>query len=368
MPLMYRLRGLWKRSTGALARLWGRSPRTVVVAGLVAVAVFALSVTATMIVSSPDPDGEPKPSESIALSFAVLAGTTVTNTGPSVISGELGVSPGTAITGFPPGEVSNGSRHVADALALQAQTDLEAAYADAVGQDRPTELPSDLGGMSLVPGLYKQATALSLTGTLTLDAKDDPSATFIFQTGFTLSTAANSTIELVNGAQACNVFWRVGSSATLGPGSSFAGSILALASVSVQTGTTVSGRVLARVGQITMDTSSISRPTCDTPSTAGPFSKIPPVTAVPSAPGPTPTATEPPATNPDRTGSTTSVSTTAATTTEPVPTTEPTTTETTTTESTTETSTETSTSDPPVTSTSPEEVDPPPPVDPPVNP
>lgn len=361
MPCMDRLRGLVELLTDGLGRLWDRSPRAVVMASAVAVAVFAISVTATLIVSAPADDDPTEASPSTALSFAVLAGTTIANTGPSVISGDLGVSPGTAITGFPPGEVSNGAKHVADALALQAQSDLETAYNDAVGQERPAEVPAELGGMTLVPGSYKQATALALNGTLTLDAQDDPSAVFIFQTGFTLSTASSSTIELVNGAQACNVFWQVGSSATLGSESMFVGSILALGSVTVQTGTTVTGRVLARVGQISLDTSTVTRPSCDTPTGTGPFSKVAPPAVDSGSPTATTTTTAPNASDPPRTGSTTtSETTTAPTTTDPVTTTAPTTTETTPTEPAETTSTETSTS-------SSEPVDPPP-VDPPVEP
>ncbi len=150
-------------------------------------------------------------------SFAVLAGTTVTNTGPSVISGNLGVSPGTAVTGFPPGKVINGTQHKADAVALQAQSDLTTAYTDAAGRTPATVVSKDLGGQTLAPGVYKAASAMGLTGTVTLDGHSDPNAVFIFQAGSTLITASSSTVKLIGGAQACNVFWQVGSSATLGP-------------------------------------------------------------------------------------------------------------------------------------------------------
>lgn len=197
-----------------------------------------------------------------ATSFAVLAGQTVTNTGPSVISGDLGVSPGTAITGFPPGTVVNGTQHAADAVALQAQSDLTTAYNDAAGRTPPTAVPPDLGGLTLAPGVYKAPSALGLTGTVTLDAHGDSSAVFIFQVGSTLITASNSTVNLIGSAQACNVFWQIGSSATLGTNTTFVGSILALTSASVQTGTTVSGRVLARNGQVSLDSNEITRPGC----------------------------------------------------------------------------------------------------------
>jgi hypothetical protein len=181
-----------------------------------------------------------------AAPFAVLAGSTVTNTGPSVISGDVGVSPGTAVTGFPPGQVNNGSVHTGDAVAAGAQSDLTTAYNDAAGRTPATvEANPDLGGTTLAPGVYKVASAMSLTGTVTLDGQNDPSAVFIFQAGSTLITASDSTVKLIGGAQACNVFWQVGSSATLGTGSTFVGTIMALTSASVQTGTTVAGRVLA---------------------------------------------------------------------------------------------------------------------------
>ena len=200
-----------------------------------------------------------------ATPFAVLAGSTVTNTGPSVISGDLGLSPGSAVTGFPPGVVINGTEHVADAVALQAQTDLTTAYNDAAGRTPFTVVSTDLGGQTLDPGVYHAASSMGLTGTVTLDAHGDPNAVFIFQMGSTLTTASNSTVSLINGAQACNVFWQVGSSATLGTDTTFVGSILALTSAAVQTGTTVAGRVLASNGAVTLDTNTITTPTCSGP-------------------------------------------------------------------------------------------------------
>lgn len=201
-----------------------------------------------------------------ATSFAVLAGSTVTNTGPSVISGDLGVSPGDAVTGFPPGLVLNGSQHVTDALALQAQSDLTTGYDDAAGRDPATDVTGqDLGGMTFLPGVYADSSAMSLTGTVTLDAQGDPAAVFIFQAGSTLITASNSTVALVNGASPCNVFWQVGSSATLGTGTTFVGTVMALTSATLQTGARVEGRVLARNGAVTLDTNVITAPGCSTP-------------------------------------------------------------------------------------------------------
>ena len=216
-----------------------------------------------------------------ATSFAVLAGAAVTNTGPSVISGDLGVSPGTAVTGFPPGLVSNGTIHSADAVAAQAQADLTTAYNDAAGRTPRDAVPPDLGGLTLLPGVYNRATTMGLTGTVTLNAQGNPNAVFIFQAGSSLITASNSTVALINGASPCNVYWQVGSSATLGTDTTFVGSILALTSVSVQTGTTVDGRVLARNGQVSLDTNRITRPNC---AVIPPGGTTPPVVVPPVVP------------------------------------------------------------------------------------
>lgn len=197
-----------------------------------------------------------------ATSFAVLAGTTVTNSGPSVISGNLGVSPGKAVTGFPPGQVKNGTQHQGDALAQQAQAALTTAYDDAAGRTPFSAVSGDLGGQALGPGVYKSASTLGLTGTLTLNAHNDSSAVFVFQAGSSLITASHSAVRLVGGAQACHVFWQVGSSATLGTQSRFVGSVLALTSVTVQTQATVAGRVLARNGQVSLDANTVTVPQC----------------------------------------------------------------------------------------------------------
>lgn len=196
-------------------------------------------------------------------SFAVLAGESVTNTGPSVITGDLGVSPGSSVTGLPPLLVLDGAPHVADAVANLAQADLTTAYDSAAGRPTVTDVTGqDLGGMTLTSGVVEHTSGMQLTGTVTLDAQGDPSAVFIFKAGSTLVTAPNSTVSLINGASPCNVFWQVGSSATLDTNTTFVGTIMALTSATLRTATTVQGRVLARTGSVTLDTNVITRPGC----------------------------------------------------------------------------------------------------------
>ncbi|WP_328498077.1 ice-binding family protein [Streptomyces sp. NBC_00414] len=225
-----------------------------VTAVVLAAAVLAMTTTRADAIATPVPLGT-------AGSFAVLAGAEVTNTGPSQITGDLGVHPGTAITGFPPGIVL-GTQHSADAVAAQAKSDLVAAYNDAAGQATDAALPPDAGGLTLVPGVYTASSTLGLTGTLTLDAQGDPNAVWVFQVGSGLTTASASRVLLVNGASPCNVYWKVGSSATLGTDSTFVGTILALTSISVTTGASIDGRALARNGAVTLDTNVINRGTC----------------------------------------------------------------------------------------------------------
>jgi uncharacterized protein with beta-barrel porin domain len=192
-------------------------------------------------------------------SFAILAGSTITNTGPSVISGNVGVSPGSAITGFPPGIV-NGGIFAADAVASGAQSDLTIAY-NALAARAPTAnlTGQDLGGKTLTPGIYGFDTSSQLTGALTLDGGGDPNAVFIFKIGSTLTTASASVVQLINGAQGRNVFFQVGSSATLGSTSMFAGKIFALTSITLGTGAEINcGSALAQNGAVTLDSNIVS--------------------------------------------------------------------------------------------------------------
>jgi hypothetical protein len=228
-------------------------------------------------------------------SFGVLGGQTVTNTGLSRIRGNVGVSPGTAVTGFPPGIVTNGTVHSNDAVAAQAQTDLTTAYNDAAGRSpSDTNNYSFIGaGQTLAPGVYNATSSMEVGGALTLNAGGDPNAVWIFQAGSTLTTDSASSVVLTNGAQACNVFWQVGSSATLGTNSTFVGSILALTSITVQTGDTVHGRALARNGAVTLDDDTITASRCATTPTPTPTATTPTPTPTATTPTPTPTATTP---------------------------------------------------------------------------
>ena len=260
--------------------------RVVYAVGLVAIScLVVMALLATRALAAQPPVGL-----GTAESFAVLAGSTVTNTGPSTISGSLGVTPGTSATGFPLGTV-NGTVHIANGVAGQAQSDLTTAYNDAAGRTPALAVSGDLGGLTLTPGVYKSGSSLGLTGPLTLNAQGNPDAVFIFQAGSSLTTASGSHVNLVNGAQPCNVYWQIGSSATLGTASVFAGNLLALTSISMNDAVTVHGRALARNGAVTLINDTITPSSC---ATAG----APPATTPP--PG-TPSAGTPSAGTPTTT-------------------------------------------------------------------
>jgi hypothetical protein len=211
-------------------------------------------------------------------SFGVLAGTGITNTGPTTVAGDIGTFPTTSITGFGSMTVS-GTNHAGDSVTQGAKTDLTTAYTTAAGEGPTTAIAADLVGRTLKPGVYNSASAVALSGVLTLDAAGDPSAVWVFQAASTLITASDSRVVMLNGAQPCHVYWQVGSSATLGTNSRFIGTILALTSISLQTGATVDGRVLARNGAVTLDTNTITRSACSS-ATVAPTT---PVTATPTA-------------------------------------------------------------------------------------
>src|SRR5665811_1067772 len=204
-------------------------------------------------------------------SFAVLAGSTITNTGPTTINGDaggdVGLYPGASFTGQSSVTLT-GTVHLADDAARVAKDDLVAAYNDAAGRTPVSRIPTELGGSTLLPGVYDSASGtFQITGTLTLDAQGDPNAVFIFKSASTLITASNSNVSLLNGARFCRIFWQVGSSATLGGNSHFVGHIFALTSITANTGATVQGQLLARNGAVTLDTNTITNGICATVTT-----------------------------------------------------------------------------------------------------
>ena len=194
-----------------------------------------------------------------ATTFGVLASSTVTSTGDTTVNGDLGVSPGTAVTGS---MRVTGVIHAGDPSAAQAQGDLTTAYNDAAGRTvGAIAVAGNLGGLTLTPGLYKSTSSLEISsGDLTLDAQGDVNAVFIFQMGSTFTTTVGRQVILSGGAKAANIYWQVGSSATLGTISVVKGNILALASITVTTGATVEGRLLARTAAVTLGANVVSIP------------------------------------------------------------------------------------------------------------
>lgn len=195
-----------------------------------------------------------------AASFSVLGGSTVTNTGPTTMFGDLGLSPGSSVTGAPH---ILGQTHVNDAVAIGAKNALATAYNSAASRPSSGSAGTDLAGQTFLPGVRTASSSLLLSsGSVTLNAQGDPNAVFIFQVGSTLITGSNTTVLLVNGAQACNVFWQVGSSATLGTGTRFVGTIMASATITANTAATIHGRLLAQTGAVNLDTNTITTSTC----------------------------------------------------------------------------------------------------------
>jgi Ice-binding-like len=195
-----------------------------------------------------------------AASFSVLGGSTVTNTGPTTMFGDLGLAPGSSVTGAPH---VLGQTHVNDAVAIGAKNALTTAYNDAAGRPTQGSAGTDLTGQTFTAGVRTASSSLLLSsGSVILDAQGDPNAVFIFQIGSTLTTGSNTTVQLINGAQACNVFWQVGSSATLGTGTRFVGTVMAAESITANTAATIHGRLLAQTAAVTMDTNTITQSNC----------------------------------------------------------------------------------------------------------
>jgi len=187
--------------------------------------------------------------------FAVLAGSAITCTGPGVVTGDMGISPNGAssITGFPVPCTVTGATHAADATALAAQNELTTAFTTLGTLPCTQDLTgTDLGGLTLTPGVYCYSTSAQLTGALTLNAQSNPTAVWVFRTGSTLNAAPGSAVTFINGGNPCNVQWRVGSSATLDTTASFRGNILAQASITLNNGASLIGRALARTGAVTL--------------------------------------------------------------------------------------------------------------------
>lgn len=198
--------------------------------------------------------------------YAVLAGSGITNTGATTVSGTAGGDMGSSPTGSFTGDTmvtTSGTKYTAvDSKTTAAKADLVDVYDDAAGRVPATTITGDLGGQTLVAGVYNSASSIGLTNTVTLDGQNNPDAVFIFQAGSTLTTASNSTVALINGAQACHVFWQVGSSATFGTTTTFVGHVFALTSISAKTGATFAGQLLARNGAVTLDHNTITNDLC----------------------------------------------------------------------------------------------------------
>jgi len=276
MRILYRLLSIGRTRMSSLSRPKRRLTGIAIVVSLAFAALPVAAQAAAVNLGTASP-------------FVVLGGAAVTNTGPSVLKGDLGVSPGTSLTGFGSATIL-GATHENDGVASQAQADSTTAYNVAAGQPVPPQndlTGTNLGNRILTPGAYGYSSSAGLTGTLTLDAQGDPNAQFVFVIGTTLITESASSVVLINGASPCNVYWKVGSSATLGTTTAFAGNVLALADISLNNGATVQGRVLAH-GEITLNNNVLEAPQCATPEETAPQSGGTPTSpTVPSPVGPT---------------------------------------------------------------------------------
>ncbi|WP_256933442.1 ice-binding family protein [Rhodococcus sp. MH15] len=245
--------------------------------------------------------------------FAVLAGAGITNTGPTTLGGDIGTYPTPTITGVSDLTIA-GTNHGGDAVSQGAKPDVLTAYNTLAGQGPTQPTGDDLTGRTLVSGVYNSGSSIALSGTVTLDAQGDPDAVFVFQAGSTLITSSSSTVALINGTQACNVFWQVGSSATLGTNSVFRGNLLALTDITATTEATVEGRLLAINGAVTLDTNTVTIPTC-----APPVTTTTPTTTTTTVPPDTATTTTTTVVPPEVTTTTTVVPPEVTTTTTVVP-------------------------------------------------
>ena len=206
---------------------------------------------ATVTVVNTPPVG---PTLGTAATYGILAGSTVTCAGaPGTINADVGVWPGSTTTGFPPCTIT-GATHLADATANTAQNDLTTAYNALAGLACGTTITADLGGTTLAPGVYCSTSSVGVTGTVTLNGQGNANALFVIQAASTLTTGTNAAVALINGAQAKNVYWQVGSSATLGTGTTFRGNVVALTSITLVNGATMLGRALARNGAVSLGT------------------------------------------------------------------------------------------------------------------
>lgn len=237
--------------------------------------LIAICALAALLTTSTSVLAQTAPSLGAAQSFAVLGGSTVTNTGNTIVTGDLGLSPGSAVTGFPPGVVVSGSIYATGAVPQNAQNALTTAYNSLVAQGCTQDLTgSDLGGRTLTAGVYCYSTSAQLTGTLTLNGQGNPNAVFIIKVGSALTTASASTVLLINNASACNVFFQITSSATLGTSSHLEGSLIALTSITLTTGASITGHALARNGAVTLDTNSVTA-TCATVAVCPAIAQLP---------------------------------------------------------------------------------------------
>ena len=251
-------------SSGASA---ASSPRFIMRSRRVRLALLPIGMLLSLVFAPGAFGATPSVGLGTAASFSVLAGSTVTNTGPTTMFGDLGLSPGSSVTGAPH---VLGATHVDDAVAIGAKNSLTTAYNDAASRPTNGSAGTDLSGQTFTPGVRRASSSLLLSsGSVTLDAKGDPNAVFIFQIGSTLITGSNTSVSLINGAQACNVFWQVGSSATLGTGTTFVGTVMAAETITAGTAATVHGRLLASTAAVNLDTNTITTSNCASSASGG---------------------------------------------------------------------------------------------------